>query len=415
MKKYLVYFFTFLLLLMVMNCKKSSDVNTDNNGNNGDNGNGETELQEQLVGKMYFHDTGPQSQYDIFSADLYIVPIESSAAEVSNVNGHKADLFHISPGRDPMVRPGVRKCYHVEIGGKVKERVVLNTVSTVDISLYNFEIRNLENITNSVSDDFAVNVNNNDWITFVSAPDGLAANRSNTEIFYMDTADRVRHQLTPVNGSYSGNNWDPDWKTDDTIVWSHNGQFVEVNINDLDVSDSIIPEVGSALYDPKYSPDGTMILFNTRQNRKKNSWIKYLQSGQFVHVLPDNYYAVYEDDNPTWVFSNTLLTGHIFMDGHGRIYTRDIGTDDFLIITDGERDFRYVTPLTLEDTVYLIFSDWTDESAIALWISNQNGTYLRELDQTGDEAVFQYLGLPVPESEEDLNEIARQYVDMFEY
>ncbi|MCP5049923.1 MAG: hypothetical protein GY940_22335, partial [bacterium] len=213
---------------------------------------------------------------------------------------------------------------------------------------------------------------------------------------------------------YSGNNWDPDWKSDDIIVWSHNNQIVEVNINDLNVSDPIIPDWGGAQYDPKYSPDGTMILFNTRQNKQKNSYIRYLADGKLVPVLPTDYFNAYPDDNPTWVFSNSLLTGHIFMNGKGRIYTRDIDSGGFLIITDEERDFRYVSPIKLEETTYLIFSDWTDESNIALWISNENGTYLRELNQTGDEVVFKALGLPTPQSKEDMTDIAREYVLLFE-
>ncbi|NIM15814.1 MAG: hypothetical protein GTO45_27805 [Candidatus Aminicenantes bacterium] len=369
--------------------------------------------QEQEVGKMFFHDTGPQSQYDIFMADLYIVP--KSGAAVSGTLSHRVGLFSPGPGRETFVRAGVHKIRHVEIRGKIVERVVLNVVTGIDISQYDFEVRNVENITNSPVDDFAVNVNGNNQVCFVTAPDGLAANRTNTEIVYMDIDDRVRQELTPINGKYSGNNWDPDWKTDDIIVWSHDGQVVEVNINELAVSDPIIPDVGTPQYDPKYSPDGTMILFNTRQNRKKNSYIKYLSNGQLVTVLPTDYFNAYEDDNPTWIFSNSYIVGHLFMDERGRIYTRDLENDGFLIITDGERDFRYVTPLMLESDIYFIFSDWTNENSIALWIANENGTYLRELDQTGDEAVFRALGLPVPQSKEDMKEIAQQYVDMFRF
>ena len=64
-----------------------------------------------------------------------------------------------------------------------------------------------------------------------------------------DLADRVRHQLTPINGQYSGKNWDPDWKSDTVIVWTHDGQVVETDIIALDVSDPIVPGVGSALFD----------------------------------------------------------------------------------------------------------------------------------------------------------------------
>jgi len=360
---------------------------------------------------MFYHDTGSQSQYDIFTADLYIVPKSTTAAQMEN------RIVMDTSGKNPLtLKPGISAVHGLEFNGSVKERVVFNslrTVKSIDISQYDFEVRNVENLTDSTSDDFAVNVNGNNRITFVTVAAGLANDRNGTEIVYMDTADRVRHQLTPINGLYSGNNWDPDWKTDDIIVWSHNGKIVEVDINGLNVSEPIIPEGSDAQYDPNYSPDGTMILFNTRQNRKKNSYIKYLESGALVTVLPQDYFNAYEDDNPTWLFSNSLLTGHIFMSGKGRIYTRDIAGGGFLIITDGERDFRYVSPIDLEGTIYLVFSDWTDENNISLWISNENGTYLRELNQTGDEVVFQLLGLPAPRSVEDMRDIAREYVSMF--
>ncbi len=77
-------------------------------------------------------------------------------ARVKNEMGAFGGLFQPAPGRDPIVRPGVRKCYNIEVNGQLKERVVLNTLNAVDISLYDFEVRNLENITNSTSDDFAV-------------------------------------------------------------------------------------------------------------------------------------------------------------------------------------------------------------------------------------------------------------------
>lgn len=367
---------------------------------------------EQQVATMFYHDTGPTSQFDIFSAELYIVPKADATAQPSGM------LRLFAPGGErASVHRGVYKFRDVEINGQFKERVVINAFSSlqsVDLNVYDFEVRNVENITQSNSDDFAVNVNSQNQVTFVTAPDGLAANRGNTEIVYMSLDDRVRHQLTPINGQYSGDNWDPDWKTDDVIVWSHNLQIVEVNINALDVSDPITPGWNGPQYDPKYSPDGTMLLFNSRANRQKNSHIQYLATNNFATVLPTAYFNLYPDDNPTWVFSNSLIAGHIFMNNKGRIYHRDIVSDSFLIITDGTRDFRYVSPIQLEGDVFFIFSDWTDQSNIALWVSNQNGTYLRELNQTGDEAVFRALGLPTPSSEEDLKDIARRYVEQFD-
>jgi hypothetical protein len=398
-----------VVLMLITGCKKSSEVS---NVPDIPVDPEDPEPTEQLVAKMFYHDTGPQSQYDIFTADLYIVPKQNTAALMEN---------HIplsGPGSIKTLKRGVSQLHHLEFNGSVKERVAINSLYStqdIDISQYDFVVKNVENLTGSVTDDFAVNVNNNNWITFVTAPTGLANDRTNTEIVYMDIADRVRQQLTPINGKYSGNNWDPDWKTDNIIVWSHDGQIVEVDIDDLNVSDPIVPDWAGIQYDPKYSPDRTMILFNTRQNRQKNSYIKYLETGQFATVLPQNYFEVYEDDNPTWVFSNSLITGHIFIDGKGRIYTREPDSGGFLIITDGQQDFRYVSPVKLEQTVYLVFSDWTDQSNITLWISNENGTYLRELDQTGDEVVFKALGLPVPRSEEDLKNIALDYILMFEH
>lgn len=403
---YVLMILLLTVLMLITGCKKSSEVPDDPVPPE------DPEPTEQLVAKMFYHDTGPQSQYDIFTADLYIVPKQNAAALMEN---------HIpltGPGSIKTLKRGVSQLYHLEFNGSVKERVAINSLYStqdIDISQYDFVVKNVENLTKSTTDDFAVNVNNNNWITFVTAPTGLANDRTNTQIIYMDTADLVRQKLTPIDGKYSGNNWDPDWKTDDIIVWSHDGQIVEVNINDLNVSDPIVPDWLGVQYDPKYSPDRTMILFNTRQNRQKNSYIKYLDTGQFATVLPQDYFEVYGDDNPTWVFSNSLIAGHIFIDGKGRIYTREPDSGGFLVITTDEHDFRYVSPVKLEQTVYLVFSDWTDESNITLWISNENGTYLRELDQTGDEVVFKALGLPVPQSEEDLKNIALDYILMFEH
>ena len=410
MKKQLLFLVIIIVLLMVGGCKKSTEIPDDPTDPTDPTNPIPT---EQLVAVMFYHDTGPQSQYDIFTADLYIVPKSTTAAQTANRITLEASGKNLLT-----LKPGISAVRGLEFNGSVKERVVFNslrTVTGIDISQYDFEVKNVENLTESTSDDFAVNVNGSNMITFVTAAAGLANDRNGTEIVYMDITDRVRHQLTPINGQYSGNNWDPDWKTDDIIVWSHDGKIVEVDINALDVSDPIVPGGSDAQYDPNYSPDGTMILFNTRQNRKKNSYIKYLDTGALVTVLPQDYFNVYEDDNPTWLFSNSLLTGHIFMNGKGRIYTRDIAGGDFLIITDGERDFRYVSPIDLEGTIYLVFSDWTDENNISLWISNENGTYLRELNQTGDEVVFQALGLPAPRTAEDMRDIAREYVSMFNH
>jgi hypothetical protein len=409
MKKKLIFLVIILALLVAGSCKKSSEI-PDVPINPTDPT--DPTPQEQLVAQMFYHDTGPQSQYDIFTADLYIVPKSTSASQNENI------LSLDNPGKSPLaLKPGITVMRELEFNGSVKERVVFNSIfstSSIDISLYDFVVKNIENLTNSTSDDFAVTVNENNRITFVTAANGLETDRSATEIVYMDISDRVRHQLTPINGKYGGNNWDPDWKTDQIIVWSHDGKIMEVDIDSLDVSDPLVPGWDDAQYDPNYSPDGTRVLFNSRQSKQKHSYIKYLDTGVLDTVLPQDYYNVYSDDNPTWIFSNTLITGHIFMSNKGRIYTRDIESGDFLIITDGTRDFRYVSPIKLEGTIYLVFSDWTDQNNISLWISNENGTFLQELDQTGDEVVFLALGLPVPHSEEDLRDIVLEYVRLFD-
>jgi hypothetical protein len=131
--------------------------------------------------------------------------------------------------------------------------------------------------------------------------------------------------------------------------------------------------------------------------------------------MPAEYFNPYKDDNPTWIFSNTRITGHVFMPEFGRIYIRDLAADQFSIITDGERDFRYVTPVMIGTFTYLVFADWTDENHITLWICSEDGSDLRELNQTGDEPVFHILGLSVPRSNRDMNEIAWQYSMMFQH
>ncbi|MCP5104965.1 MAG: hypothetical protein GY950_16380, partial [bacterium] len=194
MRKKLQYLLTILLMVtlivLVSGCKKSTEVPPD-----------PPEppieppvLTEQLVAKMYYHDTGPQSQYDIFTADLYIVPKQTTSAQLMN------RIETRGPGKSlTTLKPGISKLHNLEFNGSIKERVVINSLYATqdnDISKYDFEVKNVENLTQSTFDDFAVNVNGNDWITFVTAPKGLAVDRNNTEIVYMDTGDRVRHQLT---------------------------------------------------------------------------------------------------------------------------------------------------------------------------------------------------------------------------
>jgi uncharacterized lipoprotein YehR (DUF1307 family) len=411
MKTKIIY--TLIVLLLVVGCKKHPDV-PENPVDPVDPV--DPPLTEILVGNLFFHDN-PQTQYDIYMANLYLVPKEDSTSRSTERSGFLADGLAIE-GRK-ILRPGIYKFRNVEINGSVKERAVLNSQyadENIDISKYDIELKNLENLTDSLTDEFAVNVNSNNWIAFVFNSAGIDVDWGANEIAYMDINDRVVHQLTPVNGKYGRDNVDPNWKDDETIVWCHDRRIAEVNIYETNVNGDVIPELDVNQYDPVYSPDGTMLLFNAwHQPRKKNNFIKYVSTGQLESVLPSEYFNLYRDDNPTWIFSNTRITGHVFMPEFGRIYTRDIAADQFSIITDGERDFRYVTPVMIGTYTYLVFADWTDENHITLWICNEDGSDLRELNQTGDEPVFHILGLSVPQSTRDINDIARQYSMMFEH
>jgi hypothetical protein len=361
---------------------------------------------EKLVGKLFWHDL-VAGQYDIFMADLYIVPKTSAS-----FGGTVAVRFRGADQGRFMFSRGVSKFETAEIDGLTKERVVVNALASlekIDISQYDFVLRNIINLTEPTSNDFAVAVNSQNWIAWVKDPDLNDTGTQNWQIFYMNVADRVQHQLTPINGQYSGDNVDPDWKDDNTIVWVHNWRAVEVNLSNLNNVADTIPDWKGSELDPTYSPDHTMILFNTWQGSKKNGYIKYIQTGVFDPVLPHDYFVTYSDDNPTWVFSNSLIVGHVFIGGKGRIYTRDLQNAGFSVITGNQHDFRYVTPVKLETDIYFVFSDWDDPNRPTLWISNKTGTDIRELNQPGDEAVFQMLGLPVPNSQEDLERTARDY------
>jgi hypothetical protein len=411
MKKKILYIL--IILLLVAGCKKHPDVPDIPEDPDEPE---DPVLTEVLVGKLYFHDN-PQIQYDIYMADLYLIPKEDSTSGSAERRGFLAHGLPVE-GRK-ILEPGIYKFQDVEINGSVKERAVLNSQyadENIDISKYDIQLKNLENLTNSPADEYAVNVNSNNWITFVYNPVGITVDAGANQIAYMDVSDRVMHQLTPINGKYDRDNGDPNWKDDVTIVWSHDRRIVEVNIYETNVNENIVPELDASQYDPVYSPDGTRLLFNAwHQRRKKNNFIKYISTGQVDPVLPSEYFNLYRDDNPTWIFSNSRITGHIFMPEYGHIYTRDLDTDEFSIITNGERDFRYVTPVRIDTYTYLVFSDWTDDSHITLWICNEDGSDLRELSQTGDEAVFHILGLSVPQSTRDMDDIARQYSLMFEH
>jgi hypothetical protein len=369
-------------------------------------------LTEKLVGRLFFHDFGAGAQLDIFMADLYLVPRETdSSATRLTVRFPGGGRSRLSFSR------GIARFPLAEIGGHEKDRLVaqFNTdLEEIDFSKYDFVLRNLEALTEPASDDFAVDVSSRDWIVYVKDPDGRANDTSNSEIVYMDLMDRVVHPLTPINGQYGRQNVDPHWKDDSTITWIHAQRMMEVNLDNLDRIMSVLPDWSNSQFDPVYSPDRTMLLFNTWIKGKKNSFIKYLQTGVYAPCLPEGYFSRHTDDNPTWVFSNTLITGHIFMAQKGRIYTRDLESDTFHILTESQRDFRYVTPVLIENLIYLVFVDWSDPQHKTLWISDLEGTDLRELNGTGDEPVFVMLGLPAARSDDDLEKAALEYSFRFD-
>lgn len=361
-----------------------------------------------LIGKLFFHDLGPGNLRDIFMADLYLVPKKITAQAGSGVTVRLS-------GRDQersSLRRGISRLPEVEIDGQVKKQAVVNVTSSlegIDISQYGFILKNIENLTEPTSDDSAVDINSLNWIVYVKDPDGPSINPYNTEIVYMNLADRVRHQLTPINGEYGGGNCDPQWRGDWVLSWVHESKIVEVDLNNLNNVTSVLPDWHWPQFDPVYSPDGTRLAFNTWVRGKKNSYIKYLQTKTYAPCLPQEYFKSYTDDNPTWVFSNDRIVGHIFMHHKGRIYTRNLESGEFAIITDSQHDFRYVTPLIIQGAVYFIFADFENPGRPKLWISNETGTDLRELSQHGNEAVFVLLGLPIPQDEQDLERVAVAY------
>jgi hypothetical protein len=369
-------------------------------------------LTEKLVGRLFFHDFGPGNQLDIYLADLYLVPKEEGLAAA------RLTVRFAAGGRNRLsFSRGIERFPGAEIGGQEKEGLVAQfstDLEEIDISKYDFVLRNLEDLTEPTSDDFAVDVSSRDWIAYVKDPDGRANDPHNTEIVFMDLADRVIHPLTPINGQYAGWNVDPHWKDDSTITWIHAQRMVEVSLDNLNRVSDVLPGWSDPQFDPVYSPDRTRLLFNTWIKGKKNSFIKYLQTGAYASCLPDEYFSRHTDDNPTWVFSNTLITGHIFMAQRGRIYTRDLETDVFHILTDSQRDFRYVTPVLIENLIYLVFVDWSDSQHKTLWISDLDGTDLRALNSTGDEPVFVMLGLPAGRNEADLERAALEYSFRFD-
>jgi hypothetical protein len=365
-----------------------------------------------LIGNLFFHDLGPDGLRDIFMADLFLVP-KSAASEANS--GIRVRLVEVERGRGRL-RPGVLRLRRVEIDGQVKEKAVANITSglaEIDISEYEFVLKNLENLGEPGSDDSAVDVSSLNWIVYVKDPGGPAIDRYDSQIVYMSLDDRVRHQLTPINGQYDGRNADPQWKGDRVVSWVYNGRIVEADLDRLDGVTNVLADWNWPQYDPVYSPDGKRLLFNTWVEGKKNSFVKHLESGTYMPCLPQQYFERHTDDNPTWVFSNDKIVGHIFWAKKGRVYTRNLESGEFAIITDTQHDFRYVTPVLVRDAVYFIFADFEKPGRPKLWVSDEMGSDLRELAQNGNEAVFVLLGLPIPQDEQDLEGAAAAYVRKF--
>jgi hypothetical protein len=229
----------------------------------------------------------------------------------------------------------------------------------------------------------------------------------------MELPGRTTRRVTPIDGRYVGQNWDPEWKDDDTIAWVHVDRIVEANLHDLAGAADLLPDWRWPQFDPLYSPDGSKLLFNTWVRSKKNSYWKDLATGAYKTVLPQHVFDACTDDNPTWVFSNTRVTGHAFLTKDGRVYTRDIVSGAFLFLTDGTRDFRYVTPVAMPNEVQFIFADYTDPDRPRLWTCRERGDGLRPLRYAGDEALFAPLGLSSPRSGAELDAAARLYVSKF--
>jgi len=365
---------------------------------------------KSYIGKLFFHDLSAGGQYDIFMADLIAVPGSGSRSTGTDVGIKMEDLA----GR--LSRRGVMKISRAEIDGRVLEDPVLYATASIEAipAWPRFALLNLENVTATpAADEYDPAVSSRVVLAYVLDPDGRVQDGDNTEIVIMDLTSRVPRQLTPINGQYAGENWDPEWKDEQTITWVHRDLIIEANIDNPGSAVEVLPDWNWPQFDPLYSPDGSKLLFNSWVRSKKNSYWKDLRTGAYRSVLPQTVFNACTDDNPTWVFSNTLVAGHAFMPKRGRIYTRDLEGDTFLFLTDGSRDFRYVTPVALQNEVQFIFSDYTNPDQLRLWTCRSRGDSLRPLRYMGDEAMFALLGFSAPRSGDELNSVARLYVSKF--
>lgn len=367
-------------------------------------------LTEVLLGKLFFHDLTTGDQYDIFMADLVVVTGRDSSPAGLPIGILPGDLAGASPRR------GARKIPRAEIDGRTLEGPVLYGTTPLDAVLPGsaFVLRNLENLTQTPgADEYDPSVSPGGVVAYVLDPDGRNPIGDNTDIAILDLANRVPRRITPIDGQYVNENWDPEWKDEGTIAWVHRDRIIEVRLDDLGGAAELLPAWRWPQFDPLYSPDGTKLLFNSWVRSKKNSYWKNLATGAYQSVLPPSVFSACTDDNPTWVFSNTLITGHAFPTKKGRVYTRDIERDTFAFITDGTRDFRYVTPVAMPDEFRFVFSDYADPNRPRLWTCGPGGEGLRPLRLAGDEALFARLGYPAPDSAGSLDSVARLYVSKF--
>jgi len=366
--------------------------------------------EEIHLGKLIFFDLTDGDQYDIFMADVVAVVGPGSSPDGAAAGIDAADLAGLKSRR------GVIKIRRTDINGRRIEGAVLYTSASFKPvpAGASFFLKNLENLTSSSpADEYDSSVNSRGVLVYVRDPDGRVQDGSNTEIYIMDLADRVPRAFTPVNGEYGGRNWDPDWKDDRTIVWVHHDRIIEASIDSLVGAAELLPDWRWPQFDPLYSPDGKKLLFNTWVRSKKNSYWKDLQTSVYTPILPADVLKISTDDNPAWIFSSTRIVGHAMAPRNGRVYVRDIERDTFSYLTDGTRDFRYVTPVLLENEAQYIFSDYSDPLRPRLWTCRERGDGLRPLRYTGDEATFALLGLSAPRSDDELGTVARQYETRF--
>ena len=361
------------------------------------------------IGKLFFHDLAAGDQYDIFMADLVAVSKPGVAADGARSGITPEELAGLKPRR------GVLKLPRTEIEGRTLEGAILAASSLDGLPAGStFALKNLENVTATpIADEYDPSVNSRGVIAYVEDPDGRLQDGDNTDIVTLDLAGRTKRRLTPIDGRYVEQNWDPEWKDEDTIAWVHRDRIVEASLHNLGGAAEVLPDWRWPQFDPLYSPDGTKLLFNTWVRSKKNSFWKNLETGAYKSVLPQDVFNACTDDNPAWVFSNTLIAGHALTPKDGRVYTRDIERDTFLFLTDAARDFRYVTPVAMPNEIQFIFADYADPERPRLWTCRERGEGLRPLRYTGDEALFMPLGLSAPRSGAELDAAARLYVSKF--